>query len=283
MTPPPHLFCFGLGFSALTVARQLLQQGYRVSGTCREDDKAARMRDLGITPMAIPLQPNSLDATITHVLVSIPPGPDGDFVARDYGKALEALPHLEWLGYLSTTAVYGDQDGGWIDEDAPLSPTSARGRKRLSAEHAWQALTLPLHIFRLAGIYGPGRNQIEKLRAGKAHRVIKPGHIVSRVHVDDVAQTVLASIAQPNPGRIYNICDDEAAPPQDVVEFAAKLSGLAVPPDIAIEDATLSPMALSFYAESKRVRNSRIKTELGVKLLYPTYRDGLTALFRQSR
>ncbi|MEM1066115.1 MAG: SDR family oxidoreductase, partial [Pseudomonadota bacterium] len=193
-----------------------------------------------------------------------------------------AAPHLEWVGYLSTTGVYGDHGGGWVDEHTALTPATKRGEMRRVAEAAWQALAvetgLPLHIFRLAGIYGPGRGPFAKVRAGTARRIVKEGQVFSRIHVEDIAQVLAASIARPKPGAIYNLCDDDPAPPQDVIAHAAELLGLPLPPAIAFEEAELSPMARSFYAESKRVRNDRIKEELGVTLHYPSYRDGLAAL-----
>jgi nucleoside-diphosphate-sugar epimerase len=191
---------------------------------------------------------------------------------------LRRAPNAAWIAYLSTTGVYGDHGGGWVTEESPLAPNTERGARRLAAERQWLALPQPAHLFRLAGIYGPGRNQLLTVVDGTARRIIKPGQVFSRIHVDDIAATLEASIASPNPGRAYNVCDDEPCPPQDVVAYAAKLLGKPVPPDIAFVDAALSPMARSFYADSKRVSNRRIREELGVKLLYPTYREGLKAL-----
>jgi nucleoside-diphosphate-sugar epimerase len=185
---------------------------------------------------------------------------------------------FHWASYLSTTGVYGDRHGDWVDETSPLAPTTERGHRRLTAETQWQSLGLPMHIFRLAGIYGPGRNQLVSILDGSAKRIVKPGQIFSRIHVEDIAGVLAASIARPNPGQAYNVCDDEPCPPQEVVAFAAALLKRAAPPEIAFADADLSPMAKSFYAESKRVSNQRMKEELGYKLLYPTYREGLTAL-----
>ena len=188
-------------------------------------------------------------------------------------------PRLEWAGYLSTTGVYGNHDGGWVDEDTPLTPSTRRGKWRVAAEAEWQAIPdLPLHIFRLAGIYGPGRGPFSKVRNGTARRIIKPGQVFSRIHVEDIAQVLAASIAQPDPGAIYNMCDDDPAPPQDVIAHAAELLGQPLPPEEDFETAEMTPMARSFYAESKRVKNDKIKTDLGVQLIYPTYREGLAAL-----
>lgn len=279
---PGHLFCFGYGFSAATLARALLRDGWRVSGTCRDAGKAGTLAADGVIPHVWStggdLPPQALEG-VTHVLISIPPDAEGDPVARALGVRIAALPGLRWVGYLSTTGVYGDRGGDWVDETSALTPTTERGARRLKAEQDWLAIPgLPVHLFRLAGIYGPGRNQIESLKAGEARRVIKPGQVFSRIHVEDIAAILRASMARPHPGRAYNVCDDEAAPPQDVVAFAAGLLGLPVPPDLPFDEAVLSPMGRSFYAENKRVRNDRIKSELGVRLSYPTYREGLRAL-----
>ncbi len=200
---------------------------------------------------------------------------------RECGDAIRAhADRIAWAGYLSTTAVYGDRGGGEVDETSECRPATRRGLRRLEAERAWAALGLPLHVFRLAGIYGPGRGPFEKVRAGRAQRVVKPGQVFSRIHVEDIAAVLHASITRPAGSypAIYNVCDDEAAPPQDVIAHAARLLGLPVPPEVPFEQADLSPMARSFYAESKRVSNRRIREELGVDLRYPTYREGLAAL-----
>jgi len=274
------LFCFGLGFSALAFARVLAARGVAVAGTCRSPEKQAALKAQGIDAYLFgpdqPLDPSALTGT-THLLASVPPDEAGDPVIAALGHEIRKLP-LKWAGYLSTTGVYGTRDGDWVDENSPLTPTTTRGARRLAAEDQWRALGLPLHVFRLAGIYGPARNQLETMRAGTAKRIIKAGQIFSRIHVDDIAQVLAASLAHPNVGAAYNVCDNEPAPPQDVVAYAAQLLGLEPPPEIAFEDADLTPMAKSFYAESKRVSNKRIREELGITLLYPTYREGLKAL-----
>jgi nucleoside-diphosphate-sugar epimerase len=192
------------------------------------------------------------------------------------------MPSLAWVGYLSTTGVYGDRDGGWVDETSELRPSGARGRRRVAAETAWLDLWrdrgVPVHIFRLAGIYGPGRSPFDALRAGTAKRIVKPGQVFSRIHVDDLASVLLSSIARPRPGAVYNVCDDEPASPADVVAHAAQLLGAPPPPLVSFDEAALSPMARSFYADNKRVSNALIKTELGVRLRYPDYRAGLAAI-----
>lgn len=272
------LLSLGHGYSASALARVLIPQGWQIIGTTREAQGVARLRAQGVEAVLWPgesLTPAL--ARATHILSSIAPGPMGDPVLAHHTAEI-AASRAKWVGYLSTTGVYGDHAGGWVDENTALTPGTDRGRQRVVAEGEWQSLGLALHIFRLAGIYGPGRGPFEKVRDGTARRIIKPGQVFSRVHVDDIAQVLAASIAQPNPGAIYNVCDDDPAPPQDVIGHAATLLGMPMPPAIAHGDAVMTPMAASFYAESKRVRNDRIKSELGVRLIYPDYRAGLAAL-----
>ncbi len=280
----PTLVSFGHGYSARALARLLLPQGWRIIGTTRSTEKADGLESEGVEPLIWPGadMTAALDAA-THILISAGPSEKGDPVLAELrGQITIAAPHLTWVGYLSTTGVYGDHNGGWVDEDTPLTPSTRRGKLRVAAEADWQDLAadsdLPLHIFRLAGIYGPGRGPFAKVRDGTARRIIKAGQVFSRIHVDDIAQVLAASIARPNPGAVYNLCDDDPAPPQDVIAHAAELLGLPVPPTVNFDTAEMSPMARSFYAESKRVRNDRIKDELGVKLIYPDYRAGLQAL-----
>ncbi|KZY46467.1 NAD(P)-dependent oxidoreductase, partial [Roseovarius sp. HI0049] len=223
-------------------------------------------------------------AQATHMLVSAGPDEEGDPVlAKLEPQIREIAPRLEWAGYLSTTGVYGDHEGEWVDENAPLTPATKRGKLRVMAETQWRDIDgLPLHIFRLAGIYGPGRGPFEKVRKGTARRIIKEGQVFSRTHVEDIAQVLEASITRPNPGAAYNVCDNDPAPPQDVIAYAAELLGLPVPPEVPFEEAKMSPMARSFYAESKKVDNRRIREELGVELKYPDYRTGLKALLAEA-
>ncbi len=284
-----RLFCFGLGYTALALADELMGEGRRVAGTCRGTGKAEELRARGIDVFvfdgtaSLASARTVLEGT-THVLVSTPPGPDGDPVLAFHAPEIAALTKrgLEWLGYLSTTGVYGDRGGGWVDETSPLAPSGERGRRRAAAESGWLELwrkhRVPVHVFRLAGIYGPGRNALRQVRAGTARRVHKPGQVFSRVHVADIAATLRASMARPNPGSVYNLCDDLAAPPDEVVAYACELLGVASPPLVSIADAALTPMARSFYEDNKRVRNDRIKAELAVRLKYPDYKAGLSAL-----
>ena len=278
------LLSFGHGYSARALSRILLPQDWRVIGTTRSEDKAPRLMQEGIEPRIWPgadMAP-ALDAA-THLLISAAPGDAGDPVLDELHDAIAArASRFAWVGYLSTTGVYGDHNGDWVDETTPLTPATKRGLARVEAETAWAAIPgLPLHIFRLAGIYGPGRGPFAKVREGTARRIIKPGQVFSRTHVADIARVLAASIARPNPGAVYNVCDDDPAPPEDVIAYAAELLNLPVPPAEDFETADMSPMARSFYAESKKVRNDRIKDELGVALLYPDYRSGLRALLAQ--
>lgn len=281
-----HLFCFGLGYTGQALAQELKNRGWQISGTTRDRETQLQLEQKGFRTFLFnsenQLPPNALD-DISHILLSIPPGQNGDPVFLKHRADLIAhAEQLKWVGYLSTTGVYGDRQGEWVDETSPLTPSTERGEKRLKAETDWLSLfestALPVHLFRLAGIYGPGSNQLEKVASGKAKRRIKPGQIFSRIHVDDIVGMLVASMKNPNPGRAYNLCDDEAVPPQDVVTFAAELLDIEPPAEIAFNPDDMTPMGLSFFAESKRVSNQRIKDELGYVLKYPTYREGLTAL-----
>ena len=276
------LLSFGHGYSAQALAR-ILPLDWRIIGTTRSEDKAATLMADGIEPRVWPganLAP-ALNAA-THLLISAAPDAEGDPVLRQFRDEItEIAPKLEWAGYLSTTGVYGDHNGDWVDENTALTPSTKRGLGRVEAEADWQTIPpLPLHIFRLAGIYGPGRGPFAKVRNGTARRIIKQGQVFSRIHVEDIAQILAASIERPNPGAIYNMCDDDPAPPEDVIAHAAELLDMPIPPALDFETADMTPMARSFYAESKKVRNDRIKDELGVALKYPTSRDGLAALLK---
>jgi nucleoside-diphosphate-sugar epimerase len=281
-----HMMFFGYGFCAEALTPILQAAGWQLSATTRDAQKAAELEARGITPVMWPREGAHLAPLdgITHGLISAPPQAEGDPVLARAGAALAAqADQLAWLGYLSTTGVYGDHGGAWIDEETPVGRLGKRGQARVDAEAEWRDFAaqydVPVMYFRLAGIYGPGRNQLSALVNGTARRIDKPGQVFSRIHVDDIAQILAASIARPNAGRAYSVCDDEPAPPQDVVAFAADLLGLTPPPLEAFEQAELSPMGQSFYADNKRISNQRLKDELGVSLSYPSFRDGLTALF----
>jgi nucleoside-diphosphate-sugar epimerase len=284
-----RLFCFGLGYSAARIARLLAAEGWSIAGTARAPEGAATIAAQGYEAFVFDGSAPNAEvaaalATATHVLVSVPPG-DDDPVLRHHAHDLRNAASLSWIGYLSTIGVYGDSQGAWIDETTPTDATSARGRQRIVAEAAWldlgASLGVPTHVFRLAGIYGPGRSAIDRLRDGTAHRIVKPGQVFNRIHVDDIAQTVRATIDSTATSRIYNVTDDEPAPPQDVVVYAAELIGVTPPPEIPFEQAVLSPMARSFYADNKRVSNARLRQELGITLKFPTYREGLSAVLAE--
>lgn len=283
-----RLLVFGMGFSARHFAKRRLAQGDSVTGTVRTSDKAASLARLGFTMRVFSngADSNAIETDIASsdaVLVSVPPNTDGDPVLQSYAAQLATAPNLRWIGYLSTIGVYGDHGGAWVDETTPVNATSIRSLHRAAAERAWLSFGgssgKSVHIFRLAGIYGPGRNQLMQLSEGTAKRVIKPGQVFNRVHVEDISRTLDASLSRPRPGGIYNVTDDEPAPPQDVVAYAARLCGLDPPPEIKLEDAQLTPMGRSFYDENKRVRNRLLRDELGVTLAYPTFREGLTSLY----
>jgi nucleoside-diphosphate-sugar epimerase len=278
------LLSFGHGYSARALSRLLLPQDWRVIGTTRSEDKASRLMNEGLEPRLWPgadMIP-ALNAA-THILISAAPDDAGDPVLAELRDEIaKRARQFAWVGYLSTTGVYGDHQGDWVDETTPLTPATKRGIARVKAEAEWAAVpNLPLHIFRLAGIYGPGRGPFSKVRIGTARRIIKKGQVFSRTHVADIARILMASINKPNPGAAYNVCDNDPAPPEDVIAYAAELLGLPVPEAVDFETADMSPMARSFYAESKKVRNDRIKDELGVELLYPDYKSGLRALLAQ--
>jgi dTDP-4-dehydrorhamnose reductase len=282
------LFCFGYGYTASALIDRMGGREVTLAGTrTRADASVANGMDIAAyrgdgrsAGVAAAL------AGSTHVLVSIPPDLEGDAALRDFGTDLAALPDLAWVGYLSTIGVYGDAQGGWVDEATPAGPQSERSLRRWHAEQQWRAFgqTHKKHvdIFRLPGIYGPGRSMIEALRAGTARRIVKPGQVFNRIHVADIAlvlDAAMASVATRMPGLdLFNVTDDEPSPPQDVVLYAAELLGLPPPAEIAYADAKLSPMGSSFYAENKRVRNVRLKTTLGVSLQFPTYREGLVSI-----
>lgn len=275
------LLSFGHGYSATALSDQLVQQGWQVFGSCRTEDKMPTLKAKGVKPLLWP--GDSVSEALeqaSHLLLSVAPGADGDPVLNALGDVIaKRADQFEWVGYLSTVGVYGDHQGGWVSEDTPSAPATKRGELRVAAESAWSAIEgLPLHIFRLAGIYGPGRGPFAKVHAGTARRIIKKDQVFSRIHVEDIVQVLLASIEHPNLGAVYNVCDNDPAPPQDVIAFAADLLGVPVPEAIPYDEVEMTPMAKSFYAESKRVRNDRIKDELGVQLRYPDYRAGLRAL-----
>ncbi len=285
-----NLFVFGMGYSARAVHRRMVTRLDRISGTTRSAQNAASLEKDGIETFLF-------DGTVrnaaiaealpsaSHVLVAIAPDGDGDPVLRHYRNELAAA-HPASIVYLSTVGVYGDHDGAWVDEESPCRPASKRSRWRLAAETAWQRFAaetgIPVAIIRLSGIYGPGRGPFQKLKDGSSRRIVKPGQVFNRIHVEDIAQIVEAAFARQANG-VFNGTDDAPAPPQDVIVHAAGLMGIEAPPEVPFEAADLSAMARTFYGENKRVRNDKIKTELGVSLTFPTYREGLAAILEAER
>lgn len=281
-----RLLSLGHGFSARALAARLIPEGWHIVGTTRSADKMDEIAATGVEPVlwsSSEIKP--LISEFPNILVSTAPGPTGDPVLESWRDDLaKAASDIRWLGYLSTTGVYGDHQGGWVDEQTPLTPSTLRGQARVATEEAWRAVPdLAVHIFRLAGIYGPDRGPFAKVRNGTARRIIKEGQVFSRIHVEDIASALELSLSNPKAGAVYNLCDDDPAPPEDVIGYAAELLGLPVPPAIAFEDADMTQMARSFYAESKRVRNDLIKRELGWVPRYPDYRSGLAAMRAESR
>ncbi|MCI5044198.1 MAG: SDR family oxidoreductase [Aquisalinus sp.] len=291
-TDQNHLICLGFGYTAGFVAPLLQTMGWQVSGTTRLKDKAALLRDKAVTPILWPEgneAPEVDFSSVTDVLVSISPNESGCPALDILHKIRTRMPTLRSVIYFSSTGVCGDHQGAWIDEDTPLTSTLRRGRHRLKAEEDWQSFgrdeNIPVIILRLSGIYGPGRNAFVTLKrqGTAARRVFKEGQVFNRIHVEDIA--AITSLAfnrlvdgTPPPHNVYNLADDEPAPPQDLIEYAAKQMGWPVPPLVPIEGADLSDMARSFYAENKRIRNSRIKQDFDYTLLYPNWRAGLDAL-----
>jgi nucleoside-diphosphate-sugar epimerase len=282
------IFVLGHGYTGKALTRRLLGQGWRAAGTSRHAAPAGDVPSFVVaTPADLAPGSDAAQALLqsTHLLHSVPPQAEGDTMLAPVAQLLRGPHRLEWIGYLSTTGVYGDRGGGWVDETTPTAPNNARGERRVTAEQQWLALGrqhgIATQVFRLAGIYGPGRSALDDVRAGTARRIDKPGHDFSRIHVEDIAQVLEASIAQPHPGAIYNVCDDLPAPSADVVAFACQLLGVAPPPLVpfAQADPTMSAMAREFWSANRKVRNALIKSELGVSLLYPDYKAGLRAIF----
>ncbi|WP_417456308.1 SDR family oxidoreductase [Kordiimonas sp.] len=281
--PKPHLFVFGPGYSASPVMARALENGWNVSASYRDDAKANALNAKGIT--AVPLDKAALQgalATCTHMLTSVAPGPDGDPVLPIIAQQAERLHALRWVGYLSSTNVYGNHDGGWVDEKTPATPSLERGKRRIEAELSWHDFCgesdSTLHIFRLAGIYGPGRNAVRTVLDGRAKRIFKEGQLFSRIHVSDIEECVWQAMNSGLTSRIFNLADDAPAPPQDIIEKAALALGKPVPALIPLDEANLSPMARSFYEESKRVKNDRVKKDLSLSLKYPSFDSALNDL-----
>jgi nucleoside-diphosphate-sugar epimerase len=280
------LFCFGFGYTAGFLAEKLMAHSWKVAGTTTSAEKRDFLKKSGIEAWLfdqtrnIPDPPSTFEQ-VTHVLLSVPPNASGDPVFNAHGADLAALKNLEWVGYLSTTAVYGNKNGSWVDEKTPPAPSSRRGSQRLKAEEQWQSLYLneglPLHTFRLSGIYGPTRSAIDSVRSGTAQCIDKPGHMFNRIHVEDIVQVLIASMNKPHPGGIYNLADDAPSASSDVIRFACNLIGTDPPPLVPFDQAEMAPIVRSFYEDNKRIHNDAIKNELGVQLAYPDYHSGLKA------
>lgn len=272
-----RLLIFGLGYTGTAIAAAARAAGFTVTGTTREGAEGSIRFDAAEATVR----------TATHLLTTAAPDQAGDPVLERYATAIAAAPNLRWIGYLSSTAVYGNRDGGWVDEDTPPAPSHPRGQRRVDAEDAWARLAgrCAVDIFRLAGIYGPGRSVLDDLRAGRARRMIKPGHLFGRIHRDDIARAVAAAMQQECPPgrRVFNLADDEPSESAAVVTEAAALIGIPPPLAIAFEAAlpTMSPMAKSFWAENRKVASANTKTALGIEWLYPTYREGLRAILAE--
>ena len=287
-----RLFCFGYGYSCDDLGQALMGQGWAVAGTTRDPEKWRFLKTQGVKSFLFDYEQPLEDPLLflrgtTHLLISTPPSDEGDPAFLMHAKDILQIPTIEWVGYLSSTSVYGDREGGWVDESSEIRPSSKRGSRRARAEEQWLSLyrshKLPVHIFRLAGIYGPGRSALDSVRAGIARRIRKEGHAFSRIHVDDIVQILIASMNKPNPGAAYNIADDLAAPSHEIIKKACEMLGLTPPPLIPYEEADMAPITRSFYADNKRIKNDRIKNELGVTLKYPTYIEGLQRCLEQEK
>jgi nucleoside-diphosphate-sugar epimerase len=276
------LFCFGLGFAAQALVKRMRPNEWNISGTCRTKDRESSLKELSMFSF------DGTDATkeihnaltkATHLLISIPPQPLGDVVLKNFSAKIAECKNLQWIGYISSTGVYGDTQGEWVDESSPLQPETELNIRRVEAEKSWLKMT-PVMLFRCAAIYGPGRNQLVSVKEERARRIEKSGLVFSRIHVEDLARILEASMKNPQPGEIYNVSDDKPSPPSETVEYACKLLKVKPPPLIPFESAELSKMTRGFYLTCKRVGNKKIKEELGVKLQYPDYRSGLDAIFK---
>ena len=287
-----NLFVFGLGYTALQFVHLYGHRFTSVGGTVRSVQKAKALESAGI--QACRFDGRDFDPAILQrleqaeaLLISAAPAEGRDPTLEQFSEVIAQAPHLRWIGYLSTVGVYGDAGGAWVDEETPPNPATARARQRIAAEQRWLELgasaPFAVQIFRLAGIYGPGRNALAKVADGTAKRIVKPGQVFNRIHTEDIAQVLMASTEKPIQNAIYNVADDEPGPPQDVIAYAAELLGREPPPEVPFEEADQTPMARAFYEDNKRVRNTRIKTELGVRLRYPTFREGLRGLLQAGK
>lgn len=266
------LFCFGYGYVAQHLKASLHSAGgWKFNGTKRADYNEDGIRIVTIDDLLL------IPRDTTHILISTPPQENGDLVFHRFARQIEKLQNLTWLGYLSTTGVYGNTDGKLVDETTPTNPSNLFAKRRVIAEEQWleffNVAKIPTHVFRLAGIYGDGRSMTDQVRAGTARIIDKPDQVFSRIHVDDIVQTLIASIDKPNPGNIYNLADDYPCNPREVIEYICEKLSVEPPKAIKIEDAELSEMGKIFYSENKRVSNVKIKTDLGITLKYPSFKS----------
>lgn len=281
-----RLFCFGYGYVSdyLGHALQQSDDSWTLAGTTRDEDRRKELLARRVRAHIFDYDRPLLDApeilkNVTHILVSTPPDERGHPTFQMHGQDLINLPNLEWVGYLSSTAVYGNRDGGAVTEESEIRPTSQRGSRRAVAEREWMSLChhhqIPVHIFRLSGIYGPGRSALDSVRVGVSRRIDKPGHLFNRIHVEDIIQVLQASFERPNPGAYYNLADDHPSPSHEVIKEACHMLGVNAPPIIPFDEADMAPITQSFYKDNKLVNNHKIKAELGVNLKYPNYKSGL--------
>ena len=281
----PNLLVFGFGFTGQALARRLLGEGWSFWAAVRSEESADAARALGVTPIDAGDRAALVAApAMNAILVTAPPDDHGCPGLRALVPALaQAQAFPDWIGYLSTTGVYGDREGRWAFEHSPLRARSPEAARRVAAERDWlevgRGMGLTVQIFRLPGIYGPGRSTFDRLREGRVRNLVKPGQVFSRIHVEDIAAGLAASIARPHAGRAYNLCDDDPAPPHELNAYAAALMGLEPPALAAFDEAALPPAARRFWSENKRVSNARAKAELGWRPRYPSYREGLTAIY----
>lgn len=291
-TARKKLFCFGYGYVAENLAKALKAQdsSWEICGTTRDPEKRAQMREDGVKAFLFYddkafNDPIFMLDGVTHILISIPPNAQGDPVFQSHARDILQIPTVQWVGYCSSTSVYGNRDGDWVDEKSEIRPSSERGSKRARAESAWLKMRriagIPINIFRISGIYGPGRSAIDAVRAGDSRRINKPGHVFNRMHIDDIVQVMIASMSQPKPGDIYNLADDLPVSSHELISYACQLLGKTPPPMIDFKDVDMAPIARSFYKDNKRVRNNKIKEKLGITLKYPDYKSGLDAIFAQ--
>ncbi len=281
------LFCFGYGYTADYMGHELLrQEDWQVAGTTRDSAKRKELGARGVETHIFdyehPLPHPSLTFEgVTHLLISTPPDEEGDPAFNMHNQDIAKIKSLKWVGYLSTTGVYGNRGGELVDENTKIWPTTKRGTRRAKAEEQWLSLgktfNIPVHIFRLSGIYGPGRSALDSVRAGVARRIKKEDHAFGRIHVEDIVQILQASMKTPVSGEIYNISDDYPSPGHEVIEYACDMLGRPYPPLIDFDEADLAPITRSFYMDNRRVSNKKIKKELGITLKYPSFKEGLKA------